>query len=43
MTNGDEEVYGNSHIIRIYKEELNTDIIVMLLVNVEVLLIVNAM
>ena len=44
MTNEDEEIYNNSHICWICKQELNTDkkeIIVMLLVNLEVLQIIN--
>ena len=43
MTSEDEEIYNNSHICWIWKQELNMDkeIIVMLLVNLEVLHIIN--
>ena len=44
MTNEDEEIYNNSHICWICKQELNTDKkrdIVMLLVNLEVQHIIN--
>ena len=44
MTNEDEEIYNNSHICWICKQELNTakkEIIVMLLVNLEVPHIIN--
>ena len=44
MTNEDEEIYNNSHICWICKQELNTDkkeTIDMLLVNLEVLHIIN--
>ena len=46
MTNEDEEIYNNSHICWICKQELNTDkvkIIVMLVVDLEVLHIINVM
>ena len=44
MSNEDEEIYNNSHICWICKQELNTDKkrdIVMLLVNLEVQHIIN--
>ena len=46
MINEDEEIYNNSHVCWICKQELNMDIkqevIVMLLVNLEELHIINA-
>ena len=41
MTNEDEEIYHNSHICWICKQELNTEIIVTLLVNLYELHIIN--
>ena len=44
MTNEDEEIYNNSHIFWICKQELNTDkkeIIAMLLINLQVMHIRN--